>query len=51
MNIEIVIGRAKIIHFENDISGAVGKYISNIRAKDKLGGVPTKVAMPPMEAL
>ena len=33
-----------------EISGAPGKYILNIRLNDRLGGVPIRVAVPPMEA-
>ena len=43
-------GKAKISHVANVISGAFGNNMVNIRANDKLGGVPTKVATPPIVA-
>ncbi len=44
-------GRAKTNHVAKDISGASGKVMAKIRAKERFGGVPTSVAIPPMEAL
>jgi len=46
-----VTGRAKTNHCEKVISGATGKIIEKIRVNDKFGGVPIKVAIPPMDAL
>ena len=42
------IGMAKKNHCANDISGASGNDIANILTKERLGGVPTNVAIPPM---
>ena len=47
----IEMGSAKINHLAKEISGAWGKVMLKILAKDRFGGVPTRVAMPPMEAL
>ena len=41
---------AKMSQSAKDISGMAGKMIFAIRAKDRLGGVPTRVAIPPMDA-
>jgi len=51
MNIKIVMGIANINQLAKEISGASGNIMAKIRAKDKLGGVPTRVAIPPIEAL
>jgi hypothetical protein len=40
-------GSVRIIHVPNDIAGASGKMIWNIRTKARLGGVPISVAIPP----
>src|SRR5690606_11481867 len=42
-------GNANIIHVEKLISDASGKVIEYIRTNDKLGGVPIRVEIPPME--
>ena len=44
-------GKAKKNHFANVISGPLGKRMLKIRTNDRFGGVPTMVAIPPMEAL
>ena len=44
-------GKAKINQSEKLISGACGNIIWKILANDKFGGVPTKVAIPPTDAL
>ncbi len=48
-NMAIVSGKAKRAHCPKDISGPAGKIISKIRTNDRLGGVPTKVLIPPIE--
>ena len=50
MKTSTVIQIAKISQSANDISGMAGKMIFAIRANDRLGGVPTSVAIPPMDA-
>jgi hypothetical protein len=42
-------GKAKVIHWPKEIGGLFGYKIENILTKDKFGGVPTKVEIPPME--
>ena len=42
-------GKAMIIHCPKAIAGPPGNRISKIRTKDRFGGVPTSVVMPPTE--
>ncbi len=46
-----MIGRAKKNKLTNEISGASGNEIENILVKTRLGGVPIRVATPPILAL
>jgi hypothetical protein len=48
---KILIGRAKKNQLTNEISGASGNDMENILVKTRFGGVPIRVAMPPMLAL
>ena len=48
--IKIVTGIAKINQSANEISVISGKIILIIRANERFGGVPTSVAIPPIEA-
>jgi len=50
MNV-IEIGKANKNQDAKEISGALGNNIVRIRAKDRFGGVPTRVAIPPIDAL
>ena len=50
INSKIVTGIAKINQSANEISSIAGKIILTIRAKDKFGGVPTSVEIPPIDA-
>lgn len=43
-------GKAKVNQPVKEISGASGKVMAYIRAKARLGGVPMRVAIPPIEA-
>ena len=42
-------GAAMTNHTPNDRCGASGKVIWKIRSRERFGGVPTRVAMPPAE--
>jgi len=44
-------GNAKKNHSAKEIAGASGKLIWEILTNERFGGVPTIVAIPPMEAL
>ena len=43
-------GNANSSQRAKEISGASGKTMVRIRAKDRFGGVPINVASPPIEA-
>ncbi len=49
-NNNIVTGTAKINQSANEISFISGKIILTIRTNERLGGVPTNVAIPPIDA-
>ena len=45
----IVKGNAMIIHVPKEIGGAFGNVSSKTRCNARFGGVPTRVAMPPID--
>ena len=49
VNMTSEMGSAITIHWPNTRGGASGNVISKIRASERLGGVPTNVAIPPIE--